>query len=695
MSRRPCWRRGSSSVPRAEWPHARLLGAEPAAARVGAAGASRLARRATAEARRCVEALRSRWSPRSPADRGSATLVIDASTKSRKAIAGEQSERKTLEAGRAATADFGAADPPNRGGYGMAGTGAGSCRNVGQSRTEAAAMEPYFDLGNYRRGTSTASTSAQTWFDRGLVWSYAFHHEEAIRCFERAVEHDPGFALAHWGIAYAIGPNYNKQWEAFDPVDLAASLEKACDEVAAARACADRAAPVERVLIGALASRYQANDVSADLAAWNADYAQAMRDVYGEHSGDLDVAALFADALMNLTPWALWDRYTGLPSEAAATLEAKEALERTLNRPGGRAHPGLVHLYVHLMEMSPFPERALPVADELRSLVPDAGHLVHMPTHIDVLCGDYKSTLESNLRAIEVNEKYVAREGRVGFYSLYHAHDRHFAIYGAMFLGRSQVALRVAAGLEASLPEELLRIEQPPMADYLEAFIPMRLHVLVRFGMWEDILALPLPDDPELYCTTTAMTHYAQGVAYAATGRMEEAEAARDAFLAGASRVPDSRYLFNNTCQDILAVAGAMLAGELEYRHGRSDAAFEHLRRAIALDDGLPYDEPWGWMQPTRHAYGALLLEQGRVDQAATVYAEDLGYEPSIPRSSWHPGNVWSLHGYHECLVRLGKPEPARIVKQQLDVALARADVSINSSCFCRMTHHAAIAKTG
>ena len=478
------------------------------------------------------------------------------------------------------------------------------------------------------------------------MWSYAFHHEEAIRCFERAVEHDPGFALAHWGIAYAIGPNYNKQWEAFDPVDLAASLEKAGAEVAAARACADRAAPVEQALVEALGSRYQANDPSADLVAWNADYADAMRAVYRAHPDELDVAALFADALMNLTPWELWDRFTGLPSEGAATLEAKEVLERALALPGGRAHPGLTHLYVHLMEMSPVPERALPVADGLRSLVPDAGHLVHMPTHIDVLCGDYKSTLDSNLRAIEVNEKYVAQEGRVGFYALYHAHDRHFAIYAALFLGRSEVALRVAADLEASLPEELLRIEQPPMADYLEAFVPMRLHVLVRFGLWEEILALPLPGDPELYCTTTAMTRYARGVAYAATGRVEQAEAEREAFLAAVSRVPDSRYLFNNTCQDILAVAGAMLDGELEYRRGHFDAAFEHLRRAIALDDALPYDEPWGWMQPTRHAYGALLLEQGRVEEAETVYAEDLGYvdvDPAVvmaPRERLEPARL-------------------------------------------------------
>jgi hypothetical protein len=156
--------------------------------------------------------------------------------------------------------------------------------------------------------------------------------------------------------------------------------------------------------------------------------------------------------------------------------------------------------------------------------------------------------------------------------------------------------------------------------------------------------------------------------------------------------VPDSRYLFNNTSQDILAVAGAMLDGELDYRRGRFDAAFEHLRRAIELDDALPYDEPWGWMQPTRHAYGALLLEQDLVEEAETVYAEDLGYDSSIPRSSWHPGNVWSLHGYHECLVRLGKAEAAKIVGQQLGVALARADVPIRSSCFCRLTHHAAVA---
>jgi tetratricopeptide (TPR) repeat protein len=222
------------------------------------------------------------------------------------------------------------------------------------------------------------------------------------------------------------------------------------------------------------------------------------------------------------------------------------------------------------------------------------------------------------------------------------------------------------------------------MADWLEGFVPMKLHVLIRFGRWPDILAVPRPADPELYCVTTGMTRYAQGVAYAATGQVGEAAGQRRLFAAAAGRVPESRTVFNNTCQDILAVAGAMLDGELEYRRGNYDEAFAFLRHAVELDDGLPYDEPWGWMQPARHAYGALLLEQGRVSDAEAVYRADLGLDDTLARSSQHPGNVWSLHGYHECLTRLGKWEQAGIVMQQLKIAAAHADVPIESSCYCR-----------
>jgi tetratricopeptide (TPR) repeat protein len=224
------------------------------------------------------------------------------------------------------------------------------------------------------------------------------------------------------------------------------------------------------------------------------------------------------------------------------------------------------------------------------------------------------------------------------------------------------------------------------MADLLEGFVPMKLHVLVRFGRWAEILDTPLPADQELFCFTTAMTLYAKGVALAATGRVGEAERAQDAFSAAVDRVPESRYLFNNTCLDILGIAAEMLAGELAYRKGDHDEAFAHLRRSIELDDGLPYDEPWGWMQPTRHAYGALLLEQDRVEEAEAVYAADLGLDDTLARACQHPNNVWSLHGYHECLTRLGKSDAARIVKQQLDVAGAQADVPIRASCACRLT---------
>lgn len=335
--------------------------------------------------------------------------------------------------------------------------------------------------------------------------------------------------------------------------------------------------------------------------------------------------------------------------------------------------------------MSPTPETALPVADRLRGLVPDAGHLQHMPTHLDVLCGDYRRVVADNSRAIVADEKFHARAGAMNFYTLYRSHDYHFKIYGAMFLGQSTTALDTAAQLEASIPEELLRVQSPPMADWLEGFLAMRVHVLIRFGRWSDILRLPMPAEPRLYCVTTAMLHYARGVALSATGRIAEAEDERDRFRAATSRVPQTRMLFNNTCADILAIASAMLDGELEYRKGNHDIAFAMLERSIALDDSLPYDEPWGWMQPTRHAYGALLLEQGRVAEAEAVYRADLGLDGTLPRASQHPANVWALHGFHECLVRLGKVGEAQIVAQQLKIALALADVPIEASCFCRL----------
>ena len=341
-------------------------------------------------------------------------------------------------------------------------------------------------------------------------------------------------------------------------------------------------------------------------------------------------------------------------------------------------------MYLHLMEMSPHPERALRAGDTLRELVPDAGHLRHMPTHIDVLCGHYKAVVDSNTNAIVADRKFLERAGPINFYSAYRCHDYHFKIYGAMFLGQYRPAMEAAEEMNATLPMELLTVGSPPMADWLEGFVSMKQHVLIRFGKWQEIIEQSLPDDQELFCVTTAMMHYAKTVAYAASGDVPSAEAEREKFLAARDRVPETRTVFNNACLDILAVAEQMLEGEVEYRKGNFDKAFEHLRRSVELDDNLPYDEPWGWMQPTRHALGALLLEQGRVEEAEAVYRADLGLDPTLSRACQHPDNVWSLHGLHECLVHRGEEAEANMIKQRLDLAIARSDIVIGASCYCR-----------
>ncbi|KAH7029316.1 TPR domain protein [Microdochium trichocladiopsis] len=557
--------------------------------------------------------------------------------------------------------------------------------------TDESSQKPspaYYDLGTYSRPVTTSNDEAQRWFDRGLIWSFAFNHEEAAACFERAIASDAECPMAYWGLAYTLGPNYNKPWDFFDAAELQDIVRRTHAAVETAREkAATRGSPVEKSLIYALESRYPhaSADHNGQTAEWNSGYADAMAKVHNSFPRDLDVAALFADALMNLTPWQLWDLSTGEPAEHARTLEAKAILDQALAQPGGMQHPGLLHLYIHLMEMSSTPEAALPAADRLRNLVPDAGHLQHMPTHIDLLLGDYQRGMKSNQAAIVADETYLEREGPLKFYTLYRMHDYHFRIYCAMFAGQRRIALETAERMNLSLSPELLKVKSPPMADWLEGFASIKLHVLIRFGMWQEILNdILLPEDQELYSVTTAMTHYAKGVAASATGDVSSAEVSRAAFSEAMGKVPESRMLFNNKCVDILGVASLMLDGELEYRKGNMDIAFSSLHKAIEACYALPYDEPWGWMQPPSHALGALLLEQGRHEEAAKAYADDLGIKSVLPRALQHPNNVWALHGYHECLLKLGRNAEAQSLHPELDRALRAADVSINASCFCR-----------
>ncbi|GGH25236.1 Tetratricopeptide repeat-containing protein [Cribrihabitans marinus] len=548
-------------------------------------------------------------------------------------------------------------------------------------------MDTYdYDLGRHSCPVTTTSVEAQAWFDRGLAWTYGFNHEEAVACFRRALKHDPDCAMAYWGIAYAVGPNYNMPWELFDEAGRADALAAAFDATHEALRRMSGCSPVEAALIRALPARYPQREPASldEMRSWDQDFADAMRDAHHALPDQLDLRAIHVESLMNLTPWLMWDLPSGLPAEGAATQEAQAALEAAMaTAPGGMEHPGILHLYVHLMEMSPTPEKALKAADALRRLVPDAGHLVHMATHIDVLCGNYTDVVHWNERAIEADLKYYQREGAFNIYTGYRQHNYHFVIYGALFLGQIEPALRANQGLWQTTPEEMLRIESPPMADYFESFMAMEPHILIRFGRWEACKALDLPEDPALFCTLAATVLYARALGHAATGEVERALEQERAFLDACRRVPESRLLHNNRVVDLMAVAREMLRGEIEYRIGNFDAAFAHLRRSVALEDALPYDEPWGWMQPARHALGALLMEQGRAAEAEAVYREDLGLGGQRSRATVHPDNVWSLKGLHDCLVARGETAEIGHVRQRLDLALARADRAVAASCFC------------
>lgn len=549
---------------------------------------------------------------------------------------------------------------------------------------------PYgYDLGAYKWKVSTDVPEAQEWFNRGMAWTYGFNHEEAVACFRRAAEADPSLAMAQWGIAYAIGPNYNKQWDAFDEIEAATVLEAAHSAARRALTLSENCTDLERSLIDAIQKRYQEASPLPDMSSWNDDYSDAMRTVYGNHPGHPDIEALFAEAMMNRTPWALWEVRTGDIPDGADTAEAQAVLEGALariERERGEPHPGILHMYIHLMEMSQTPERALAASDRLRDLVPDSGHLQHMPTHIDVLSGDYAAVVRSNSDAIEADMLFLEREGPINFYSLYRSHNFHFKVYGAMFLGQYSAALEAAEAMNGTLPEEVLRTETPPMADWLEGFVAIKQHVLVRFGKWNEIIAQDLPADQTLYCATTTTMHYARAIAFASLGQTSAALKEADAFERAYASIPETRYLFNNSCRDILAIGREMMLGEILYRKGEHDEAFARLRAAVHLDDNLVYDEPWAWMQPVRHALGALLLEQDRVEEAMEVYRADLGYDGTLSRSCQHPDNLWSLAGYHECLERLGLTEQATIIGQKFKIASARADVPVKSSCFCRLS---------
>lgn len=549
--------------------------------------------------------------------------------------------------------------------------------------------QPYFDLGSHSLPITTNSLEAQIWFDRGLNWCYGFNHEEAEHCFHMAIAHDPKCAMAYWGVAYAAGPNYNLPWEHFTDSELAAMVTHCYANVQLALKHVEDTSPLESDLIHALANRFpidHLDDIETSVE-WSQSYANAMRLVRKRFPLHPDICALTADALMNRTPWRLWDVQTGTPAPDADTLEVKAMLERAMDNlasTGEVSHSGLLHFYIHLMEMSPTPEDALPASRALGGLIPASGHLHHMPSHIYMLCGLYEESLSTNEIAHQVNQTYADASGANNFYTIYRCHDIHFVMYSAMFLGQSRRAISAADEMAAMITPDLANGGKELFRNYMDGFSAMRIHAYIRFGEWQKVLSLPLPNDPIFYCVTTTMLHYGRGVAYAALGLIKEAEQEVTLFERAYKEVPDQRMIFNNEAREILSVGREMLYGEVEYRKDNYEMAYKHLRQSVVLHDNLNYTEPWVWMQPTRHALAALLLEQNYVEEAAEVYRADLGLDKSIGRPYWHLDNVWSLHGYYECLQRLGCEVEAAKIKPKLDKALEKADVEINSSCFCR-----------
>jgi len=516
----------------------------------------------------------------------------------------------------------------------------------------------HLEIGAVTRPVSTRDPEAQLWFDRGLALCFGFNHEEAVLAFRRAAKLDPALAMAHWGEAYALAPNYNS------PVlsEEASAGAHAALERALARL--DGASPVERGLILATRARF-ARPEPADRSQLDRAYAEAMRALCAEFPDDADVAALTAEALMQLRPWKLWSA-EGVP--APETPEIVARLDAAIAR--WPEHPLLCHLHIHALEASPRVADALPSARRLENLTPGLGHLVHMPSHIYVWTGHYDDVVRVNEAAVAVDDAYVAHAGRHNGYTLYRVHNLHFIVYGGMLDGRAELALAAARRIAEEIPPELVR----DLADLTEIFLATPYHVLVRFGRWEELLREPEPAPEHL--GSRAVWHYARGVALASLGRVDEARAEEQLFRAAKAAVPASRLLFQNPVASVLAVAELVLAGEIAYRAGESERAFTLLREAVALDRSLAYDEPWGWMQPVEHALGALLVDQGRFDEALAVY------ESNLRR---YPENGWALNGMAECLDGLGRAPEAERMRARFERAWVRADTSIPGSCFCRV----------
>jgi tetratricopeptide (TPR) repeat protein len=504
------------------------------------------------------------------------------------------------------------------------------------------------NLGKHHHPVSTRNREAQRFFNQGLTLVYAFNHDEAARSFRRAAELDPNLAMAHWGIALAIGPNYN--------LDVDLEREKAAYvAIQKALSLGSEASARERAYIEALAKRYT-NDPEPDLKKLAVDYTNAMRELVRQFPRDLDAATLYADSMMVLKPWQLWSA-DGKPAEG--TEEIIRVLESVLKR--DPKHIGANHLYIHAVEASPRPEGALPSAERLKTLVPAAGHLVHMPAHIFMRTGDYAQAARSNQVAAEVDRAYIEETKSQGLYPLmYYSHNLHFLAMASSMGGQFKEAMKAAEQLKAYLTPFA---KEMPMVDTI---LPTPTVVLIRFRRWDDILKLAEPD--RATPITNAFWHFGRGMAYAATGKVEQAEAEQKAFKDAEKTFSGDALWGLNKVSNILKIASGMLEARIALAKDDKKSAIELLRQAVAVEDALAYNEPPDWDLHVRESLGGLLLMSGDYQEAEKVFRADLKRNPKSGRS---------LFGLKESLKRGGKKRLALSVEKEFSAAWKNADTEL------------------
>ena len=520
-----------------------------------------------------------------------------------------------------------------------------------KTRTDAArvantppAAPLYTDLGAHHHPI-TASPEGQSYFDQGLRLLYAFNHDEAIASFKEGARLDPDCAMCWWGVALALGPNINL------PMDPKAEPE-AWDAVRKAAALAPKVKLEERDYIAAVSQRYA--NKPEQRAALDSAYADAMRALHTKYPEDLDAATLYAEALMDLQPWNYWTvggQPKGAIEEIVGTLEG--VLAKDPNNPGG------CHYYIHAVEASPSPEKALPCADRLAQLMPGAGHIVHMPAHVYMRVGRYDLAVEHNQHAAHEDLGFIERRHPTGIYPLiYTTHNYHFLWAALAMQGRANEAIEAAREVSKRAPPEAIR-QFPP----LEYFSPTPYVALARFERWNEVLEEPAP--PEDFKFTTGFYHYVRGLAFSGTGKPAQAKAEREKLAAIEAAMPPDQMANLNSMKILLGIALRHLDADLAVRQGRTDVAVRALREAVAMEDGLTYDEPPPWYHPMRHVLGNILLAAGRAKEAESVFREDLKHNRE---------NGWSLHGLALALAKQGKTKEAAAITTRFQEAWAEAD---------------------